>query len=214
MGKINVICTDLDGILNDLEAFNEWMIKDYFTSIGKPVPEKKNPHAYDIRDIYELSKILRDRIWIIYYPIYCQKFGPRSNAFDVLRYWQENNKEVNVTTARAFVTNLFFGKIARNWVEMWLQENNFKPNEIVWSSEKNTPIQKVEAYKQLKADFGIDDKPDVLDALLGVCDMATINTSHNALYVPQAKVYKLYRHDNFLQIKDTVDTLDCKGRSR
>lgn len=212
MSKIKVICTDLDGILNNLEKFNEWMIWNYFTLKGEPVPEKKNPHAYDVRDIYELSKTQRDIIWLKNYKYYCLKFGPRSHAFEVLRYWQESGKKVDVTTARAFVTNIFLGNMARNWAEMWFQQNNFKPNEIVWCSEKNTPIEKVKAYKLLHADFGLEDKPDVLDSLLDVCDMAAINTDHNELYVPNRKLYTLYRHDDFLQIKDTVDILDGKGR--
>ncbi len=212
MNRIEVICTDLDGIINDLELFQDWMIEDYYTSRGEPVPEVKNPTAYDIKDIYELSKIKRQLIWIQYFPYYSKYFGPRSDVFEVLKYWQAKGKKVYVPTARAFVTNFFLGKMSRNWVETWFQENEFKPDDIAWISEKNAPIEKVEAFKVLKADFGLDDQPKVIDPLLDICDIGTINTNNNSEYCPNNKTFAFYRHDDWLQIKDTVDKID-KGRS-
>lgn len=211
MNKINVICTDLDGILNDLEAFIDWMIYDYFTSIGKPVPEKKNPNEYDAGDVYELSRAQRNIIWLKYFKYYSLKFGPRSHAFETIKNWQDAGKEVNVTTARAFVTSFFFGKTSRNWVETWFQENGCKPNNILYFSEKGAHIEKPEAFKLLKADFGIDDKPQVIDNLLDICPVGAIKTSHNKLYLPNGKPHEFYNLDDWKQMEQKVLTLDKKG---
>lgn len=215
MKKIEVICSDADGIVNDLETFQNWMINDYFTSKGEKTPEKKNPTAYDVKDQYELSKIQRDLIWLKYFPIYCQKFGPRSNVAEVFRYWQYIGKEVDIATARAFVTNFFLKAKVINWFEVWLQQNGIKPKEIIYCSEKLAHIEKVKAFNLLNADFGIEDKSQVLENLLDVCDIATINTSYNSEYEPVDKPFKLYRHaepNAWLKIKKTVDTIDNNGK--
>lgn len=202
---IKVITSDADGILTDLEQYQHWMVKDYFTKRGKEVPKIINPEAYDIADIYEITKKRRQIIWLEYFKNYCLSCEPRENAFEVLKYWQSLGIKISIVTARAFATNKLIGPVARKWYEEWQSMFDFIPNEIIYCPEKDSGPAKAKACKELNSQLMIEDKLDNFDPILEVCDIIGINTSYNQGFVPINKPNELYMVDNWNEVKETSE---------
>ena len=213
MYEIRYICSDADGTLNDLESFQHWMVADYYTKLGKPIPEIKEPTAYDIVDIYEISKIQRQIIWLQYYKLYNVKYGPRSHAFEVLRNFQEMGKIIDIATAKAFVANFFVGGTVQGWFEKWLDDGGLKPRNIAYCSEKRAAEEKVEAIQSFKSQLMLEDRPFVFDKTLEVCDTVGMKQIWNEFYIPKNKPFQYYKANDFDDLPRIIDTIE-KSKSR
>lgn len=209
---IKVITSDVDGILTDLEKYQHWMVKDYFTKRGKKVPKIVNQEAYDIADKYEITKKRRQIIWLEYFKNYCLSCEPWENAFETLKYWQESGTKIGIVTARAFATNPLLGPLARKWYEEWQAMYDFVPDEIIWCPEKNSGPSKAKACIDLKSELMLEDKIDNIENILDVCDTIAIETSYNENYQPINKPYDFYMVEDWSQIRKQVDTIEKKLR--
>ena len=177
----------------------------------------KNPDAYDVKDRYELSKLQALKAKAIlgqYFKYYAQKWPARLKIFEVLKHLQAQGKEVNIITARALVMNTFFGSMSRRWFEEWLETYDFNPANIIYCPEKGSAPVKAQACEDLNCDIMIEDKNENIDEILNVCDVASIITSHNLNYRPEANKYDYYACSNELQLIDIVSDIDRKVRGK
>ncbi len=210
---IDVITVDLDGIFTDLHLFQNWMIYDYHTKRGLEVPKIRNPFGYDIFEQYEISKNLRDIMWLEYYPIYCKYCKPREAVFEILKSWQEQGKKVPLVTGRAFATTPIVKNWVKKWTTEWLGESDFIPDEIVWVPEKDSGLYKAKACVDLNSKLMIDDKASNFDNLLEVVDTICLNIMWNILYEANNKPYELYRANKWNQIREIVEVLDTNNKN-
>lgn len=209
---VDIITTDVDGILTDLYRYQIWMVEHYYKSRGKEVPKIKNSNAYDIADIYEISKNRRNIIWLEnykYYRLYCEA---RKESFETLKYWQGRGKKIGLVSAPAFAITPLIGPKVIKWIQEWQNIYNFVPDEVIWCPEKESGPAKAKACKELKSKLMIEDKADNLDCTLEVCDSIGIPTPYNQGYQPENKPFDFYMKENWLEIRSTVDKLDNKPR--
>ncbi|MDD4187322.1 MAG: hypothetical protein PHX04_00905 [Bacilli bacterium] len=209
---IDIITTDIDGILTDLYRHQIWMVEHYYKSKGKEVPKIKNPKAYDIAEIFEISKNRRNIIWLEnykYYRLYCEA---RKESFETLKYWQERGKKIGFISAPAFATTPLLGPKVIKWIQEWQNLYDFVPDEVIWCPEKESGLAKAIACKELKSELMIEDKADNLDFTLEVCDSIALSTPYNLGYQPENKPFDFYMKENWSEIRSTVDELDSKPR--
>ena len=195
--KIEVLCTDADGVLNDLEAFQRWMIVDYYRQTGKPMPKVINPNGYDVTKMYEIGKLRRNIIWLQYFKQYCLEHPARPKTFETLKKIQSMGIQVPIVTSRAFVTTPILKHTARDWFEEWLELNEFEPDGIDYCVEKGSGPAKAAAVQKRKGDLMIDDKNDNFDAILEVCDTVGFPAMYNRDYVPENKPHDFYWAPNY-----------------
>ena len=208
---LKVIACDLDGIFTDLFLYQIWMVYDYYVSKGLTVPEIKNPEEYGITKVFGIPKNERNAIWLEYYKPYCQRCMAHEQSFETAKEWQGEGRKVPLVTGRAFATLPIIKYFIRRWVNEWLELYKFKPDGIYWVPEKDSGIYKAKVCHDLKADIIIDDKATNFDYLLDVCPVATLNTPWNIDYYAQDKPNDLYRANNWLQIKEIIQTLDINN---
>ncbi len=209
---IKVIACDVDGILTNLYLYQEVMVKHYFLSKGKEVPKKVNPDAYDIAEIYGLSKRERSIIWLNGYKNYRMFVDARINSFKTLKYWQERGRKIALVTSPAFVNYPIIGPKVKDWCYFWLDLNDFVPDEIVWCPEKDSGPAKAQACKDLKSDVMIEDKVSNLEYTLEVCDSIALPTPYNRDYQPENKPFDFYINNDWIEINETINELDNKPR--
>lgn len=209
---IDVISTDIDGILTDLYNYQVWMVENYFKMRNEEVPAIKNPNAYDIAEIFEISKARRNIIWLDGYKRYRLYCEARKEAFETLKYWQEQGKKIVIVSAPAFAKTPIIGPKVIKWIEYWEQYHNFIPDEVVWCPEKNSGPAKAQACIDLNSKLMIEDKADNLDYTLEVCDSIALPTPYNQNYSPDNKPFDFYFSQDWPQIRKTVEQIENKSR--
>jgi uncharacterized HAD superfamily protein len=207
---IKIIGCDADGILNDLDAYLEWVFNDYYSKRKQPVPTVKNADAYEFHERYEISKAQLNILLFRYFRHYCLHWISRIGTFGTLSNYQKEGRKVYIITARKFATNPFFGFKSRGWFEKWLAKHNFVPNEIIYCSEKKAAEEKAKYCHALKCDLMYEDKPDNIEKILKICDVIAFPTSYNRNYKPKSKKHDFYLADNWLASSTLVHQLDNK----
>jgi len=228
-----VVCSDADGILNDLTAFIDWVIdneypsemplkeeyKNYLRYLlqkkkHRKRPEIINPVEYGIAKRYGVHKLTELVLRLKYIEEYFNVYPPREGAFETLKNAQDLGGTVKILTARVFTMNILpqIRQIARDSFEQWVHtfgsanDIALTGEDIYYFKENKSGLRKSEVCNELNADFLIDDKPENIDrALDHSCDVIAIETEYNKWYQPKDKKYNFFRVKNWEQINQIFE---------
>ena len=154
------IAIDTDGVLTDMSG--------YFMEIGKKLlnREPTNLFAYNIEEMYSVSKSEKIRYGLYLFVNYCKNCPPRSGTARVLKQLHKDGHELHEVTARKFVTMKNpVGSYSRKMLMDWYKKHELEFDSIVFCSEKNTSIEKSKACKDLGIGVMVEDRPEIASCL-------------------------------------------------
>lgn len=155
---------DVDGVLVDLEQYQLKYGELYFKE--KYNKNVINPKAYDIKDIFDCTVEEREKFWKKYIWKYCLKEPMTSGAAETVNKLKKQGHKIFVITGRVHTTEKgIAGKLFRIMLKYWLRKNKFYYDEIIFCSEDNSHIEKMNICLRKKIDVMVDDKIENLLAL-------------------------------------------------
>lgn len=190
------IGVDVDGVLTNLEEYQLKYGKKYFG-------EEKlvNPKAYDITDIFGVSKEEREKFWTKYIWKYCLKDEPKINSSETIRKLKEDGDKIYIITGRAHTTEEnALGKIFRKMLISWLRKNDIPYEDIIFCDESKSASDKFEACKKLNIDVMLEDKAENIEEISKLCDVICFNAAYNEDY----KNDKIYRVNTYEEAYENI----------
>lgn len=155
--KLN-IGIDIDGVLTDVGKYQLEFGSAYFK---KPA---KNPHEYDVTDMFNISEVRADQFWDEHLFDYALSYPARDFASQTIKRLHSAGHKISIVTARDTTsTDTIVGAAMRAVVKQWLKENKLYYDQIVFTDEDKVPF-----CAKHKIDIMIDDKPE------NIMDISTI----------------------------------------
>lgn len=202
-GKMR-IGIDIDGVLNYRQEF----IMAYGTKFceERGLGGVKRADAHGIRELFGISKELRDEFWREYAKYQMWIWPAQCFAAEVIRKLREAGHEIFIVTGRNNqdlpVKGMPGGK---NWEEItkdWLKENKIEYDAIEFDRGRPAPYDKGTYCAAQKISVMIEDLPEYLETLAGKTKIFVFNQPYNQkVDLPEMKrVYSWY--DIYDKIKE------------
>ena len=154
------IAIDTDGVLTDMFGFLQATAENYLNR--KPV----KPEAYNIQEMFDVSKTKMLRYGLPVFLKYCKSCPPRENAQKVTDQLQKDGHELFEITARKFAARKNpIGLYSKKTLLEWYEKHGFHFSEIVFCPNKNTGQAKAEACIRCGAKIMVEDRPEVAEHL-------------------------------------------------
>lgn len=156
MKKTLVIGVDADGVLVDMSGFYLREGRKFYKK--PPVDE----NAYHSAEMFGVSKKQEFLFGLRVFTKYCRSEPPYPDCARVIQQLNAEGHELHEITARKMTTQRnVLGAYYRSLFEKWLKKNGMSFSSIEYCSETYACRDKLLACRKLKADFMIEDKPDV-----------------------------------------------------
>lgn len=173
------IVFDIDGVLTDYEGFMNAYGGRYLSRHGQN-GTVQNPEAYSFRERFRCSHKMEVRFFARYLFWYAKKMPIRENATMVIKKLQEEGYDIHFITARVLADKQnLLGSLMRLHLRRWLKKNGVRYNSISYVSLKHCSEEKLELCKKLKADILVEDDPENIEKLCGVCRVLCMDASYN-----------------------------------
>jgi len=183
---------DIDGVLNDLQGFNQKYAPPFFKrKFGRDVADDAQ---CDIRDIFKCP----DNEWMRYWRKYLLKYATiepaRDGAGAFVKKLVGDGHEVYIISKRAFSYRKdFLGKLMRAVVRNWLKRNGIQYSEVIFCDHDDPDSKKTACVEKL-IDVLIDDDPvnivSVAPIARVICFDATYNRECDAENTFRAKDFE------------------------
>lgn len=190
------IGVDKDGVLTDLEKFQIEEGRKFFKFFGKKLV---NENEYDIKEMFNCSKTLRQLFWLTHLRKYFVSIKPRDGVKELIDDLRKSGKKVYIISASFGVTNDgMFGKLFRFWFYKWLKKNEIEVDGIILCSEKESVRDKVIGCHSHQIDYMIEDKVDNAKAIseMGI-----------PVILIDAKYNRQLQGNNIIRVKDFRDAV-------
>ena len=201
MGKSLNIGIDADGVIFDLEKFQIENGKKWF----KRGDAGLNKKAYDVSDIFNVSRFRRQIFWARHIYNYCMHSELMDGVVENIKKWQTEGHKLYNITSRVYVDqDDMLGKFFRWMVEERYRREGIKFDGIDYCSEKDSASDKMIACKKRQINVMIEDKEDNLEAISKNTETKVVcmNNAWNESYENPEMV----RADNFDDIDKYVQT--------
>jgi uncharacterized HAD superfamily protein len=203
--NIKNIGIDVDGPLANLQAYQFEKGIPYFSKL-KGVSESEvvvDPNAYDVKEIFGVTKEERDKFWKKYIWEYCLLLKPDKETVEKIQKWHKQGKKIYIITSRVYVDERsFLGLLFRTMLTYWLKTNDIPYDDIVYCSEKESYIDKAKACEELDISIMIDDMvcnvKEISKSRVTACYDANWNQDYEAKY----RVKDFNEADKLIQIID------------
>ena len=153
--NIENIGWDLDGVLFPLDKY-QFKYGGRFLFYRNIV----NPNAYDLREIYNCSKLERNAFWLPHFHHYCMCFPAWEGVKETINeLYDEQYSQFLVTARYAVAYNNPWGWLARKATDIGLERNglDFADAKKYYVSEKNSAIEKRDSCEELRIAFMWED---------------------------------------------------------
>lgn len=168
---------DVDGVLVDVRSFQLREGKKYFQKYGL---EAKNPDMFEVQDVFECTKELREKFWIKYIWKYCLKEPMTRDAAKIIHQLREAGHEIIVITSRVHTTEEgIAGKLFRWMLKHWFKKNHLEYDDIIFCKDKGSGKDKLRVCKEKNIDVMIDDTPENLYAIQEYCKVICYSAAWN-----------------------------------
>ena len=151
---------DTDGVLTDMTGFLQSAARDYLNK------EPVKPEAYDIQEMFDISKRKMLRYGFPMFLRYCKSCPPRENTQKVIDQLQKDGHELFEITARKFANlKTPLGWYSRKMLLKWYAKNGLHFSKIVFCSDNKAVSAKTQACIKHGATIMVEDRPDVAENL-------------------------------------------------
>ena len=174
------IGVDIDGVLTDIATFQLERGSKYF---GKII----NKNGYEIRDIFDCSRIKESEFWLKNLDYY--KMSARDGSSEFLYYLKNKGFDIYIISAR----NL----LLRKYTNYWLKTNNIYYDKIIYSNDK------LKATKDNNVDIMIEDSPKNLILLSQYIPMICMKTFYNEM-IDNSNIYMAHSIDEMYSFVDEI----------
>lgn len=128
------IGVDIDGVLTNLEQYQLDCGSKLFSKYNKKIV---NPYAYEITEIYDVSKELENEFWDEYFYVYSKEEPARKHASEIIKKLKEEGHDIIIITARYYANeDSEEGEKSRNTILNWLKEYDIYYDKIVYEANK------------------------------------------------------------------------------
>ena len=168
---------DIDGVLVDTQTFQLREGKKFFEKYGM---EAKHPDMFEVQDVFECTKELREKFWNKNIWKYCLKEPMTKDASKVINKLRQNGHEVIIITSRVHTTETgITGVVFRLMLKHWVKKNRLKYDDIVFCKEKESGADKLRVCKEKNIDVMIDDSSENLYAIQDTCKVICYSAAWN-----------------------------------
>ncbi len=164
------IAIDIDGVLTDMEAFEDEFGREYF---GYEVLDKT---GYDVDERFKVSKKECDTFWDKYFYQYVNSIIPRDDASRITHKLHEDGNKIYIITSRVFYPQYGF-KTKEDLTNSTLRFLN--DNDIYFDEYIETKDPKVESSIDNKIDIFIEDSPRNIKSLSKVTNVIIFDSNYN-----------------------------------
>lgn len=203
MERIDNIGLDMDGVLIDLQTYQFTRGISYFMKkLDRDFEELVvNPLAYDIEDIFGVTRDERMAFWGRKIWAYCLTFPVREGASELTHKWHDEGRMVDIITSRVYAElDNFIGFLFRSMVKIYLAVNNIYYDRLKFCREKNSGEDKAKACIEFNTSLMVDDKIDNLEAVKDIALTLCFDNNWNKEYEDEnvTRVNSLYDIDDFI----------------
>lgn len=194
------IAFDVDGVLTDLESYQLKYGQKYFKN---KKPEEINLEEIDIKDIFNCTKVEREKFWLLYIWKYC--FQPfEEEMASLIRKLKSEGDEIYIVTGRAHTTETgLTGALFRKMLLHMLKKENVPYDHIFYCSESKSADEKKKICKENNIDILIDDKKENIDSIKDIAIPICRDRIYNRMYSDP----KLIRVKNPHQMYDEIQKI-------
>ena len=163
---------DIDGVLTDLE---EWQFSTGSKFTTKPI---KNPHAFDVKGIFDLTEEEYNDFLNKYLTDYSNNEPARKYSSEVIKRLRKDNNEIIIITGRFHTSeNTEEGNRQRKNVYNWLKNNNIEYDKIIFTGPHD---DKLEILRDNNVEFMIEDKSSTINTLSKHMKVMCFNAIYNS----------------------------------
>jgi len=168
---------DVDGVLTDIQGFNQRHAPGFFRKKFNREAVDANP--YDIRDIFACPDDEYKAYWKRFLFVYAIFESARKGARETVRALKKDGHKIYIVSKRVFTCqDDFLGKLMRLIVRNWLWRNRICYDEIVFC-DNDVPDSKGEACQKKNIDVMIDDEIVNIRAIVPFAKVICYDASYN-----------------------------------
>lgn len=169
---------DVDGVLLDLHSFKYTRGLDFFG-----FDKLKNKDAYELTDMFDITKEEENNFWKKYIWEYCRNTKPNPYVSEIINKLRNEGNSIHIVTSRVHTTrNDGLGILFRKMLKTWLRDNNINYDSINYCNEENSGQEKADICYDLSLDCMIDDNIENCNAVKKYCKTFCYNTPENYDY--------------------------------
>ena len=189
--KIKSIATDIDGVVL---ALGKYQLEKGYKHFEKKSITVKDDTKYSIKEIYGVSRKEELEFWKKYIWQYSMFLKANRGVSEIIKKWQQENKDVPVITSRVFVTEKnFLGSLFRMNVKLNLLLNSIHPDGVHFCGEDTSAKEKADVAEKESVDALIDDK---IENCLEIAKRGMI------AFCLDNKWNQGFEHENVIRVKD------------
>ena len=186
---------DIDGVLTDVEKYQLEKGLSFFKGYNKEIV---NPKGYETYEIFDVDSKLDDLFWNKHYKDYSVNSKARKFASDTISKLMNDGYKIYIITARGNwlpTDNSITKEECIDIVIDWLNRNDIKYNEIIFS-----PEDKLDICLDNKIDIMIEDKVDNINKISKVIPVICFNAGYNE----KCSGKNIYRVNSWNEIYDVI----------
>ena len=212
------IAFDVDGVLNDVDAFLSSYGARYFERRYKAAHGISrrgivkgiavNPNGYGVREVFGCTPEEETAFWARHALRFLLFWPPRRNAARVLRALRREGHEVWIVSSRpGTCEHGMRGALMRLALRLWLMGNRFEYDGVEFCPEEADAARKRETCARRGVDVMVEDKWENVDEIRKSATVLCFLSRANALFEAENVV----RVDNFSGLHRQIQRI---GQSR
>lgn len=190
---------DIDGVLNNLEAFQRELGTRF--CFERNIPFRFYPDEYKIRNMFQWDRTIEKQFYEAYYALFLttSRFL-RHDAVEVLPLLHKKHTLFLITARIEADVPIFMEQSMSEITQNWLVKNNLCFDKLLFS-----PPDKRALMEEYHLDLMIEDNPDLL-AKASYCNIPFLcfNAAYNQIILPPnvTRIYSWYEILIYLKITE------------